>query len=90
MLFIYCKVQLKLKCTNYAVLASNRGNNADANWYDIIITIKGAKVSVPVVILLAKDNQKLSTLLSNVFEKSAYWNEYKTKIESENTTNEYG
>ena len=37
----------------------------------------------------ARDNQKLSKLLSKGFERSVYWNEYKTKSEDKNTTNEY-
>ena len=37
----------------------------------------------------AKDNQKLSKLLSKGFEISVFWNEYKTKSEGKNTTNEY-
>ena len=40
---------------------------------------------VSVVTLSARDNQILSKLLSGGFERSVYWNEYKTK----NTTNEY-
>ena len=42
-----------------------------------------------VVTLLARDNQKLSKFLSEGFERSVYWNEYTTKIENKNTTNEY-
>ena len=49
---------------------------------DILFTIKDTK-NVPVVILSAKDNQKLSKLLSKKFKKSLYWNKYKTK--SKNT-----
>ena len=39
--------------------------------------------------LSAKYNQKLSKRLSKGFERSVYWNEYKTKSENKNTTNEY-
>ena len=42
-----------------------------------------------VVTLSAKDNQKLSKRLSAGFERSIYWNEFKTKSENKNTTNEY-
>ena len=44
---------------------------------------------VPVVTLSAKDNQKLSKLLSKRFERSVYWNEYKTKNDNKNMTNEF-
>ena len=37
--------------------------------------------------LSAKDNRNLSQR-SNRFEISVYWNEYETKNENENTTNE--
>ena len=52
-------------------------------------TIKDTELYFPVVILSVKDNQKLSKLPSKVFERSVYWNEYKTKSENKNTTNEY-
>ena len=37
----------------------------------------------------AKDNQKLLKPLSKEFKRSIYCNEYKTKSETKNTTNEY-
>ena len=37
----------------------------------------------------AKGNQKLLKPLSKEFKRSIYWNEYKTKSETKNTTNEY-
>ena len=63
--------------------------NVNANFNDIIFTNKNTKLHVPVITLSAKDNQKLSKLLSKWFEKSVYWNEYKTKTENKNTANEY-
>ena len=39
--------------------------------------------------LSAKDNQKLSKLFSKGFVTLLYWNEYKTKSENKNTTDEY-
>ena len=47
---------------------------------------KAQKLYVLVVTLSARDNQKLSNLLSKGFERSVYWNEYKTKNENKNTT----
>ena len=44
---------------------------------------------VSVVNLSSKDDQKLSKLLSKRFERSVYWNQYKTKSENKDTTNEY-
>ena len=56
---------------------------------NIIFTKKETKLYVPVVTLSAKDNQKLSKLLSKGFERSMYWNEYKINSENKNTTNKY-
>ena len=60
----------------------------DADSSNIIFTIKYTKLYVPVVTLSAKDNQKLSKLLSEGFERSVCCNKYKTKSEDKSTTNE--
>ena len=57
--------------------AINDNNNAN----NIVFTIKDTKLYVPVVTLLATDNQKLSKRLSKGFERPVYWNKYKTKSE---------
>ena len=54
-----------------------------------IFAIKHAKLYVFVVTLLAKNNQKLSKLLSKEFERSVYWSKYNTKSDTKNTKNEY-
>ena len=54
-------------------------NNGDNN---VIFTIKDTKLFVPVVALSARDNRKLSKILSKGFERSIYWNECKTKSEN--------
>ena len=90
---INCKVELKLKWTKYCVLSAvgaenvndNVNNNAIGN--DIIFSIKETKLYVPLVTLSARDHQKLSNVLSKGFEKTLYWNEYKTKTDNKNTTN---
>ena len=74
------KTELKLTDSNA---------NDDANSNNIIFTIKDTKLYVPVVTLSAKGNQNLLKLLSKGFERSVYWNEYKTKSEMKNVTNEY-
>ena len=80
---INCKVELKFKWTNYCLLSAAGADNK------IVFTIKDTKLCVPVVTLSARDNQKLPNLLSKGFERSVYVNEYKTKSENKNTTNEY-
>lgn len=48
-------------------LAVAANDKDDANYDNIILTIKDTKFFVPVVTLPVKDNQKLSKLLSNEF-----------------------
>ena len=62
--------------------------NVNVNDGNIIFSSKDKKLYVPVVFLSAKDNQKLSKILSKGFERSVYWNKY-VKSENKNTTNEY-
>ena len=49
---------------------------------DVVFTIKDTKLHVSVVTLSARDNQKVSKLLSKGFERSFYWNEYKIKSDN--------
>ena len=84
-----CKIELKLKWIKYCVLLI--GGNDNLNYIDsdrIVFTIKDTKLYVLVVTLSARDNPKLTKLLSEGFERSIHWNEYKTKSDNENTTNE--
>ena len=89
MLLINCKIELKLKWTRHWVLSANGNDNDNGNNYNIIFTIKCTNICVSVVVLSTRDNQKLSKLLSKGFERSVYWNNYKTKSENKSTTNEY-
>ena len=61
---------------------NNNGNN-------IIFTIKDTTLYVLIVTSSARDNQKLTKLLSKGFEISVYWNEHKTKRDNKNATNEF-
>ena len=70
-------------------MSADGADNNNANSNNIIFTIKGKKLYVPVVNVSTKDNQKLSKLISIGFERSVYWNRWKTKSENKNTTNEY-
>ena len=87
---INCKIKLKIKWTKYCVLSAN-GNynvNDNDNANNIVFTIKDTELYVPVVTLSAKEKQKLSTILSKGFERSVYWNKYKTKSDNKDTVNE--
>ena len=87
MSLINCKIRLKLKWTKYCFLSAAGADNVDANSNNIIFTIKDTKLYIPVVTLSARDNQKLSKL-SKGFKRSVYWDEFKTKNENKNATNE--
>ena len=87
---INCKVELKLRWTKYLVLSASGADNVnDRDFNNFIFTMKDTKLYVPVVTLSGRDNQKLSKILSQRFEKSVYWNEYKTKSDNKNTTSEF-
>ena len=66
---INCKVELSLKWYENCILSS-AGTAAT-------FTITDTKLYVPIVTLKTEDNRKLSKLLSEVFKKPIYWNEYK-------------
>ena len=89
MTLINWKVELTFKSTKCSVLSAAGTDNANANSNNIMLTIKDMKFYVPVVNLSAKYNKKLSNLLSKGFERPVYWNEYETKSENKDTTNEY-
>ena len=89
MLLINCNVELKLRRTRHCVLTVTANYKTNDNPTRIVFTSKDTKLLVAIVTLSAKGNQKLWKLLSEGFERSAYWNEYKAKSKNENTTNEY-
>ena len=88
---INSKEKLNLKWKKYCVLFAARNDNLnnndnDNNDIDIISTIKNITLCAPVVTLSSRDIRKLSKPLRKGFERSVYWNEYKTKSENKNTT----
>ena len=76
---INCKVELSLNCIQNCVLTSAAiGANADAIGADsATFKIADAKLYVPIVILSAENNAKLSKLLGKGFKRPVYWNKYK-------------
>ena len=56
------------------VLASNSTKKTDANSNEVIFTVKDTKLYVTAVTFSAKDNKKLSKLLSKEFERSMHSN----------------
>ena len=82
-----CKQELILKWIKYCALSGGGNDNANADDQSdhIIFDIKDTKMHFTIVTLSAKDNRKLSKVLSKGFKRSIYWNEYKKKRESKNT-----
>ena len=69
-----------IKCiTKYCALSVASVDNVNANFHNIIFTIKNTKLYALIVTLSVRDNQKLSKRLSKRFERSVYWNENKQK-----------
>ena len=85
---INCKVELERRWTKHCVLSASSNDNANGNDYVLFLLLK-AKLYVPVVTLSARDNKKLSKLLSKRTERSVYWNEFKTKQDNKNTANKF-
>ena len=76
---INCSVKLSLKWIENCVLTTTE-SSADANATGVdsaTSTITDAKLHVPIVTLSTEGNVKLSKLLSEGFNRSIYWNEYK-------------
>ena len=57
---INCKAELKLRRMKHCVLSmlGNKNDNGNVDSNDIIFTVKDTKLSIPVVTLSLKDNQK--------------------------------
>ena len=81
---------LEISLINYKVALSLSGRNTVFCLQMVMImmmviliilffTIKDTKLYVPVVTFSAKNNQKLSKLLNQVFHRPVYRNEYKTE-----------
>ena len=73
----------------FSALGVANADNDGANSININFTVKDTKLHVSLVTLSAEDNQKLPKLLREGFESSVYWNEYKTKSETKNMTDEW-
>ena len=87
---INCKVELKLKWTKYYVFSAAGKDNTNDNPNNYYFYYQRHKIICSCCnFVSARDNPKLSKLLSKGFEGSIYWNEYKTKRENKNTPNEY-
>ena len=73
---INCKIKLNLTWKKECVLSTNDGN--------AVFIINDTKLYVPVVTLSKEDNKDFIEQQNKRFQRSIYWNEYKTKETNEN------
>ena len=73
---INCKIKLNLTWKKECVLSTDNGN--------AVFIIKDTKMYVPVVTLSKVDNKDFIKQQNKGFQRSIYWNEYKTKEINEN------
>ena len=76
MRLINCKIKLNLKWKKEFVLLTDDGNT--------VFIINDTKLYVPVVTLSKEDNKDFIEQQNKGFQRSIYWNEYKTKEINEN------
>ena len=73
---INCKIRLNLTWKKECVLSNQAG--------DAVFIINDTKLYVPVVTLSKEDNKDFIEQQNRGFQRSIYWNEYKTKEQTEN------
>ena len=73
---VNCKIKLNLTWKKECVLSTDDGN--------AVFIINDTKMCVPVVTLSKEDNKDFIEQLGKGFQRSIYWNEYKTKEINEN------
>ena len=76
MSLINCKIKLNLIWKKECVLSTDAGN--------AVLIINDTKMYVPVVTLSKQDNKDFIEQQNKGFQRSIYWNEYKTKEINEN------
>ena len=80
MLLINCKIKLSLTWKEECTLSTNPiavNNNVTTN--QAIFIINDTKLNVPFVTLSKEDNKDFIEQQNKGFQRSIYWNEYKTK-----------
>ena len=73
---ISCKIKLNLTWKKECVLSTDAG--------DAVFIINDTKMYVPLVTLSKEDNKDFIEQQNKGFQRSTYWNEYKTKETNEN------
>ena len=87
MSLINCNVELRRRLKKYCVLSVAGTDNANGNYDDNVVSnIKDTKNVSSCINFISKRQSKL---LWKRFERSVYWNEYKTKSENKIKRNEF-
>ena len=85
---INCKIKLNLTWKKESVLSTDNDAAAVANaGNNPVCIINDTKLYVPVVTLSKEDNKDFIDQQNKAFQRSIYWNEYKTKEQTENADN---
>ena len=79
MSLVNCKIKLDLTWKKECVLSNQAG--------DAVFIINDTKLYVPVVTLSKEDNKDFIEQQNKSFQRSIYWNEYKTKEQNEDADN---
>ena len=85
MLLINYKIHLELKWNNNCVMygAGTFTGGDNANYRETTFKIRSTKLCVSIVTLSTEDNVNLTKQFNEGFKRSVYWNEYKSKIETQ-------
>ena len=81
---INCKIKLNLTWKKECVLSALDGDDAANPENNAVFIINDRKLYVPVVTLSKEDNKDFIEQQNKGFQRSIYWNEYKTKELTEN------
>ena len=85
---INCKIKLNLTWKRECVL-SNDADDAPNPDNNAVFIINNTKLYVRVVTLSKEDNNDFIEQQNKGFQRSIYWNEYKTKEQNENAANNF-
>ena len=80
---INCKAKLNLTWKKECVLSTDNDAAADNAANNPVFVINDTKLYVPVVTLSKEDNKDFIEKQNKGFQRSIYWNEYKTKEKNE-------
>ena len=81
---INCKIKLNLTWKKDCVLSIDADANAANAANNAVFIINDTKLYVPVVTLSKEDNKDFIEQQNKGFQRSIYWNEYKTKEQTGN------